>query len=261
MLFTDQLGRKIFLEKFPKRIISLVPSQTELLYDLGLSEKVVGITKFCIHPEIWFNEKKRVGGTKKINFDVIENLRPDLIIANKEENTKEEVQQLMNHYPVWVSDIGNLEDALTMIDSIGKLTNSTKKSITISKKIEASFNDLPQLLSSSAAYIIWNNPIMTVNNTRFIHDMLQRIGLVNVFADAENEYPKITKNQLKFANPSLILLSSEPFPFKQKHIDFYKEICPEAEVVLVNGEFFSWYGSRLQKSAAYFSNFFPKLVR
>src|SRR5579872_378234 len=108
--FTDQLGRTITLDQPPVRIISLVPSQTELLYDLDAD--VVGITKFCVHPSAWFREKPRIGGTKNIHPDRIAALRPDLIIANKEENDRGQIEALAAQYPVWVSDIHNLTDAL-----------------------------------------------------------------------------------------------------------------------------------------------------
>ena len=256
MQFTDQLGRTVKLNDFPKRIVSLVPSQTELLFDLGLEDKVVGITKFCIHPASWFKNKQRIGGTKNINFKAIEKLKPDLIIANKEENTQREIEKLMNLYPVWVSDIGNLEDALRMIVDVGELTNTKKRAIEIAKNIKADFSGFESLINKSAAYIIWNNPIMTINKTRFINDMLKRNGLINVFAEKAKEYPEISKDELIRANPEIILLSSEPFPFKEKHLQVFNEICPSAKVILVDGEFFSWYGSRLQKSVSYFSTLF-----
>ena len=162
----------------------------------------------------------------------------------------------MNLYPVWVSDIGNLEDALRMIVDVGELTNTKKRAIEITKNITADFSSFESVINKSAAYIIWNNPIMTINKTRFINDMLKRNGLINVFAEKAKEYPEISKDELIRANPEIILLSSEPFPFKEKHLQVFNEICPSAKVVLVDGEFFSWYGSRLQKSVSYFSTLF-----
>ncbi len=114
-IFTDQTGREVSIPSHPQRIISLVPSQTELLFDLGLEEQVAGITKFCVHPEKWFRSKTRIGGTKNIKSALIHQLQPDLIIANKEENVKEQVEELAAHYPVWVSDIHDLQSALDMI--------------------------------------------------------------------------------------------------------------------------------------------------
>ena len=120
-LFTDQLNRTILLKEKPSRIVSLVPSQTELLHALELREEVVGITKFCVHPTDWFRTKTRVGGTKTVNFDSVRSLRPDLIIANKEENVKEQVEALAAEFPVWVSDVNNLADALDMLQKLGQV--------------------------------------------------------------------------------------------------------------------------------------------
>ena len=124
MLIADQMHRKIHLPRFPlRRIISLVPSQTELLYDLGLEEEVVGITKFCVHPPEWFQSKARVGGTKTIHFEKIKALQPDLIIGNKEENEREQIEALAECFPVWMSDIATLEDALDMMLRVGALVD------------------------------------------------------------------------------------------------------------------------------------------
>ena len=112
---TDQTGRSITIPDSPKRIISIVPSQTELLFDLGLSDEVIGITKFCVHPEEWFRKKTRVGGTKQLNMETIRSLQPDLIVANKEENEQVQVEDIAKEFPVWISDIKTLSDAKRMI--------------------------------------------------------------------------------------------------------------------------------------------------
>jgi ABC-type Fe3+-hydroxamate transport system substrate-binding protein len=119
VVYIDQMGRKVELPDVPKRIISIVPSQTELLVDLGLAEELIGITKFCIHPKEIFRTKTRIGGTKMLNIEKIKKLKPDLIIGNKEENQQEQVEELMKHFPVWMSDISNLEESLDMIVKIG----------------------------------------------------------------------------------------------------------------------------------------------
>src|SRR6478672_34971 len=124
----DQSGRTVTLNQFPpKRIISIVPSQTELLYDLGLDEEVIGITKFCVHPERWFRTKKRIGGTKQLNLSAIRELQPDLIIANKEENLQHQVEELEKDFPVWISVIRNLQDACDMIRMVGQLANKNER--------------------------------------------------------------------------------------------------------------------------------------
>lgn len=249
----------------PQRIISLVPSQTELLYDLGLDEKVVGITKFCIHPEEWFRAKTRVGGTKDIKKEIIDKLQPDLIIANKEENVKEQVEELAKDYPVWVSDIHDLESALQMIEDVGTLTNKKIKSKEITAVIKQAFfqiaNVQPKTQNTKlkTCYLIWRNPYMTVGSDTFIHDMLDRCGLENIFLN-KIRYPETTVEELNDAGCELLLLSSEPYPFKQKHIDELQEQLPGCKIMLVDGEMFSWYGSRLMKAPAYFKELLQRLV-
>jgi ABC-type Fe3+-hydroxamate transport system substrate-binding protein len=255
MIFTDQLNRAIGLLQAPKRIISVVPSQTELLHDLGLSEEVIGITNFCIHPNEWFRTKTRIGGTKKLNSELIRSLQPDLIIGNKEENEQAQIEQLQKEFPVWMSDIKNLDDALDMIAQIGEVVGKAKESIKMKDEISIAFQSFNFQLSTfnspSVAYFIWHNPSMTIGSDTFINDMLNRCGLQNVFSNMIR-YPEITTEQLRSANPDLIFLSSEPFPFKEKHISEFKSICPQAKVFLVDGEMFSWYGSRLLKAPEYF---------
>lgn len=245
MNIKDQLHRKLLFERPPKRIISLVPSQTELLFDLGLDEEVVGITKFCVHPKEWRASKVRIGGTKNINFKEIKRLKPDLIIANKEENTESEIRALIKDYTVWISDIQNLEDALKMIQQIGEITEKSSESKEIISSIEKNFKQLKKKTSKRVAYFIWQKPMMSINKTRFIHDMIARCGFINVFAQELADYPEVTPKQLQTASPEIILLSSEPFPFQEKHKKSFQEICPDAKIFLVDGEMFSWYGSRL----------------
>lgn len=255
MQFTDQLGNLIILPKKPERIISVVPSQTELLFDLGLNDEVIGITKFCIHPEKWFKEKQRIGGTKKLNIDKIIALQPDLIIANKEENTKEDIEGLKKHFPVWISDIYNLENALKMIHDIGGITEKQNNANEIIQTIQKKFAVLKQFIETEktirTAYFIWFNPTMAAAENTFIDNMLHYCGFENVFSH-KNRYPEISEQDIKDANPELILLSSEPFPFKEKHVEYFKSLLPNAKVILVDGELFSWYGSRLIHSAKYF---------
>ncbi len=249
----------------PKRIVSLVPSQTELLYDLGLDNNVVGITKFCVHPKDWLASKSNIGGTKNFHRDRIISLQPDLIIANKEENIKDQVEQLANYAPVWVSDIQCFDDALHMIQAIGHITKRKEKANEIVRSIQTSFNVLEALKESKktklkkAAYLIWQNPFITIGHDTFISNMMQYAGYENVFND-KIRYPEISLTELqtllipKENDASYLLLSSEPFPFKNKHIDFFKKALPGVEIILVDGEYFSWYGSRLLHAPNYFQS-------
>ena len=248
--YIDQLGATIELSDVPKRIVSLVPSQTELLFDLGLNKEVVGITKFCVHPADKVKGKKIVGGTKNFDLEKIASLKPDLVIANKEENYKEGIEALRAKYPVWVSDINTLDDASEMIRHIGEITDKKREAVRLAKRIESSFRTLKRSKRVNTAYFIWRDPYMTIGSDTFIHHIMTRAGFKNVFAD-RTRYPIVTVEQLKKAAPELILLSSEPYPFSKKHLDEFKAICPNAKLLLVDGELFSWHGSRLQYSVPY----------
>lgn len=252
--YRDQLGRTVRIPTFPQRIISLVPSQTELLFELGLDHRVVGITKFCVHPDGWFRSKTRVGGTKNLHMDVIHDLHPDLIIANKEENNQADIEQLEKDFPVWVSDVNDLASALEMIRSVAEITDSDAS--VILQEIENGFSELfPIYPKRKALYLIWREPYMAAGNDTFIHDMINRCGLVNVIS--ENRYPELTETNIIELDPELVLLSSEPFPFKQRHIDELQALLPKADIRLVDGELFSWYGSRLKHAPAYFASLKP----
>lgn len=249
--------------KKPLRIVSLVPSQTELLHDLGLENAVAGITKFCIHPQGWLQSKKIVGGTKNLHIHKIKELNPDLILANKEENVQEQVAALTEFAPVWVSDIKNLEDAVAMILSIGMMTHTDEKATEIAKTIRKNFDALKNQASAhssslkKAAYIIWLNPLITIGHDTFIHSMMEYAGFENVFAN-QHRYPQTTIEELRDVlkitgnEEAFLMLSSEPFPFSEKHTGLFREALPGVQVRLVDGEFFSWYGSRLQHAPEYF---------
>jgi ABC-type Fe3+-hydroxamate transport system substrate-binding protein len=252
--FRDQMGQDLSIEWPPKRIISLVPSQTELLYWLGLNEEVIGITKFCVHPDEWFRTKQRVGGTKKLDFDKIAALKPDLIIGNKEENEEQQIKQLMQLYPVWMSDIHNLDDAFGMMNGMGELVDRKEKAGELVKGVKEAFGKLntAKLSQYKAAYFIWREPYMVAGGDTFLSNMLSLCGLTNVFASHKGRYPELSKEEIACQNPEVILLSSEPYPFAAKHIDEFRQMCPDARIILVDGEYFSWYGSRLLDAPAYF---------
>ena len=235
----------------PKKIISLVPSQTELLHYLGLEAETVAITKFCIHPKSWYRSKTKVGGTKTLNLQNIKKLQPDLIIANKEENVKGQIDELAKDFNVLVTDVNTLEEAFDMIIDIGLLTGTSVAANKLSEKIKNDFAafHLPKEKIDSA-YLIWNNPYMAAGGGTFINDILTRCGFKNVFANMPR-YPQVTTAQLHTANCKLLLLSTEPYPFKQKHINELQEQLPHTKILLVDGEMFSWYGSRMLQMPEY----------
>jgi ABC-type Fe3+-hydroxamate transport system substrate-binding protein len=250
--FVDQLGRSVELLHSPKRIVSLVPSETELLSDLGLNDKVIGITKFCVHPTDWYRTKKRIGGTKQLHFDQIKEISPDLIIANKEENVREQIEELAKDFPVWISDVNNLDSALSMIRGIGEITSTELQSKEIMHQIHLNFSLRPTTsVKLRTCYLIWKDPFMTVGADTFINDMLKYAGFQNVFEN-KKRYPELMFDDLERANCDLLLLSSEPYPFKENHVKELQSFLPNTSIILVDGEIFSWYGSRLLKAPSYF---------
>jgi ABC-type Fe3+-hydroxamate transport system substrate-binding protein len=256
--YTDQLFREVKIQLPPKRIISLVPSQTELLYDLRLEGEVVGITKFCIHPQSWFKEKEKVGGTKNFWFDKIDELKPDLIIGSKEENYEEGIAELDKKYPVWMSDVSDFDSALAMIYSVAQITNREKQGDEIIKSINQAFDKLPIFKPKRVLYLIWNDPWMAAGKSTFIDSMISKLGWMN--AINEFRYPTLNEAQLRELDPDVVLLSSEPYPFKENHIKTIQKLLPQAAVHLVDGEPFSWYGSRMKQAPAYFATLpFQKL--
>lgn len=246
------IGRKVEIPEKPMRVVSLVPSQTELLYYLGLGDKIVGQTVFCVHPEDQFKTAVKIGGTKKVKYDKIDELEPDLIICNKEENTEEIVDTLARKYPVWVSDIKTIEDACKMIEQIGHIFNIKESANQLSKSIQTSFTKSKIYRRFTCLYLIWRKPYMSVGNDTFIHHLLERAGFYNVLRHC-TRYPELEEEAIMALNPELVFLSDEPYPFAEKHIKEIQDLLPNAKIVLVNGELFSWYGNRLLNSQSYFN--------
>ncbi|XLS30318.1 ABC transporter substrate-binding protein [Flavobacteriaceae bacterium M23B6Z8] len=256
MRLTDQTGRHLELSEPPHRIISLVPSQTELLVDLGLSDYIVGVTKFCVHPEHLRKEKTVVGGTKQVRYDRIKKLKPDLILCNKEENTLEMVNKLQPIAPVHVSDVKTISDNLDLIKQYGELFDCIEKSRQLVDNIEherSIFKDsVNKTYIKNVLYFIWRDPWMSIGSDTFIHAMLKENYLENYNKD-QLRYPEIDLTEAARNNhPDLIFLSSEPYPFKEKHRKELHTMFPDSKIIRVDGEFFSWYGSRLLKAYNYF---------
>ncbi len=249
--FVDQMGHTLELAEAPERIVSLVPSQTELLYDLGLGDRVVGVTRYCLHPTKARRAAKVIGGTKRFDFPAIASLKPDLIIGNKEENYREGIEKLRASFPLWMSDIFCLEDALEMIRAIGELCSVTPRSELLISSISNSWADVAALDGPSALYLIWKKPYMGVGSETFIDDVLRRLGFSNALS-GNARYPALDLATMRKMKPDVLLLSSEPFPFTQEHLAELAREIPGTIVKLVDGEMFSWYGSRLLHGPAYF---------
>ncbi len=242
MQFQDQMHRTIRLDEPPKRVVSLVPSQTELLHYLGLETEVVGITKFCIHPASWFQTKNRVGGTKNISMDKVKALNPDFIIGNKEENTPEDIEALSAIAPIYMSDVNTIKDAFQFIKDMGELFQLQQKTKPLLATLQNGFSAVNNIVKhQTVAYLIWQEPYLLAGKNTFIDAMLSHIGFTN-WTD-ESRYPEW--NQKAKKDPDFIFLSSEPFPFHETHRHQLQTKYPNSKVVLVDGELFSWYGSRM----------------
>ena len=243
--FKDQLGNTIKLGEVPKRIISIVPSQTEFLWNIGVHNELVGITKFCVHPNKLKKNILLVGGTKKLNIQKIRSLKPDLIIGNKEENEKADIVLLQQEFNVWMSDIYNFEDAFDMMLRLGKIVDKEKKSMELVSQLKNNLVELKNTFKhQTVAYFIWNKPYMLAANSTFINSVLSYIGFRNVCSNLER-YPQLSNEQLQQLEPDFCFLSSEPFPFKEKHVKELQQLLPKTNICIVDGELFSWYGSRL----------------
>ncbi|SHF44855.1 ABC transporter substrate-binding protein [Chryseobacterium sp. OV279] len=239
------------------KVVSLVPSITEALFDLGLTEhEVIGRTKFCIHPENKVKNVAVIGGTKNINIDKIKALQPDLILANKEENIKEQVEALMDDFKVVVTNVETIEDNYYLLKMLGNTFNKEERAQQFNLKI---YDVLEQAKLDSpvkAAYLIWKNPYMTIGSDTFIHKILAEIGFENIFKD-QTRYPEIQMEDLTEAD--VIMLSSEPFPFKEKHIEEMKAFYPDKKIMIVDGEAFSWYGTHIAKCGDYFKGLLAEI--
>lgn len=248
----DQMGRLLTFEQPPKRIVSLVPSLSELIWDMNLNTELIGVTKFCVHPDSLRKEKVIVGGTKNVKVDRLITLNPDLVIANQEENTREEIESISKLFPTYISDIKNIEDTLKLVEDVGIICDRKQEARDLTIKIN---NSLPHNIQKkrSAIYLIWNDPYMSVGGDTFISHMMKRLGFENCLK-SKVRYPLLTEEDILSISPDELLLSSEPYPFKETHLKTIQEQFPKVKVRLVDGEAFSWYGSRIYKVNEYLNS-------
>lgn len=247
----DHLGRLVPIDGRPERIISLVPAITETMYHLGLDKEIVGRTRFCKFPEVKVQNVINIGGTKDIKLDRIHELKPDLIIAEKEENTKEIVETLEKHYPVFVFEVQHFKDVFPMIEDIGRLTEKEEAGSKLVHQIKTAFQTLPHGGNKRVAYVIWQRPYMVVGKDTYINSLLEEMGFINPFTEVEGRYPMVTEEDFKQEELDELFLATEPFPFREKHLDVFHEMLPHTKVRIVDGEMF-WYGAKMVEAAAYF---------
>lgn len=250
--FTDHISREITVPSHPKRIVSICPAITETLFALGAKERLVGRTKFCIFPKHEVDTLPTIGGTKDPNVEKIKAIKPDLILAEKEENTKESVEELSAIAPVVVLEVQTLADSYRLIKDLGQLTcheTEAKKLLTQACK---EMESLAKSKKARALYLIWRKPYMAVGDTTYIQSVLEHLGLENAAKSLSGRYPELTPELLHELNPDVLLLSSEPFPFSTKHQQELKEILPNTPSLLVDGEMF-WYGSKMIEASPYYA--------
>lgn len=252
MIFKDQCAREVQLKDYPLRIVSTVPSQTELLVDLGLENQIVGITAYCVHPKNLLKEKIIIGGTKDLQIHRILDLKPDLIIANKEENVKDQILELSEHVPVWISDVETLDHGLDLIGKLGALTGKKTEAENLLLEIKRSWPSLSTIKPLKTLYFIWKNPFMAAGNSTYIGNILKFNGLENIATDSRERYPQIPLEEMENMDPDLILLTSEPYSFSAKEAHNLAKKFPKAMVKIVDGEMFTWYGSRILLALKYF---------
>ncbi|MFK7972469.1 MAG: ABC transporter substrate-binding protein [Bacteroidia bacterium] len=248
--YQDQLNRTVDIPSSPQRIVSLCPSITETLVAFDLDERLVGRTRFCIHPKTAVKQITRVGGTKDVNMERLKELQPDLIIAEKEENIREQVEEMAQHWPVYVTDVRDVPSAIEMIRRVGEICAKKAEGNAMAQRAEQAYQQLGHKTQSErTAYFIWREPWMLAGKDTYIQDVLQRLGFENVGLELEGRYPQVTEEQLRALAPQRVLLSSEPYPFAEKHITELQALLPNAKIELVDGELFSWYGVRMISAA------------
>lgn len=252
----DHLNRSVAYPFPPKRIVSLVPAITETMFYLGLKESIVGRTHFCVFPEE-VKEVQGVGGTKTVKMDWIHELEPDLIIAEKEENTKEIVESLEAYYPVFVFEIQTIQSVLRMIEDVGKLTDHQRSSANLIHAIQVGMEELPQANGKRIAYVIWRKPYMVVGKDTYIQSLLESMGFINPFTSFSGRYPEVTAEDLQHAQLDYLFLATEPYPYREKHLPEFQEMLPEVNTMIISGEMF-WYGAKMLEATAYFKDKFKE---
>lgn len=246
----DATGFSLALEQWGsfRRIVSLVPSQTEFLLAIGAS--VVGRTRYCHAPAEAVEEIPIVGGTKDFDLDAIRACQPDLVLANLEENVAEPLLKLRQEIPVWTTQVRSLSEALKMFQNVGQLCAREQAAQGVIEQVQEAFLQLkPDPAAPRVLYLIWRKPWMSVGQDSFIHNLIGRCGWVNVCGQ-HTRYPSLSIEEIKQAQADLILLSSEPYPFQDKHRE---ELQTQLNLpcLFVDGAAFSWYGSRLIQTPTY----------
>jgi len=259
--FHDAIGRAH--ETAPDgRIVSLVPSLTELLFDLGLTDRLVGRTQFCVHPNPAVNKVTSVGGTKKIDMEILRGLEPTHVLVNVDENPKEMADDLSAAgYDVVVTHPLTVADNRALYRLIGGIFGAAEEA----ERLETKFDAALDAVTSAAAgwperrvlYLIWRKPWMTIAPDTYIADMLALANLRSLNTGSPDRYPEICLDAAILERVDDVLFSTEPFPFTEKHLDAFRREFPDhaAKARLIDAEMVSWYGSRAVPGLHYLAQF------
>ena len=251
----DASGVALDLRRPPQRIVSLIPSTTETLCALGLAEALVGITVYCREPAEALRDKTRIGGEKNPDLERIRDLRPDLVVANVEENVRVHIDTLRSWgIPVWVTYPRTVAEAMRMIRELGLLTGTEARAATLTDEAEARLAEVGAATARRPPvpvfYAIWREPWMTINRETYIHDVLRVCGAANVYGEHPERYPTVSLDEMAARRPAVILLPDEPFRFRRVHLkdfELYLEVpaVRTGRIHLVDGKPFSWHGPRI----------------
>ena len=226
------------------QVVSLVPSLTELVCSLGGREMLAGRTRFCTEPSGEIEAVPIIGGTKNPHIDRIIALAPDLVLANKEENRREDIEALeTNGLDVLLTDQNTVAEAMAMIAEVGRQLGCDEQSARLNAEIAAALAEpMPPPVRVFAA--VWWNPLMGLGSASYGHDLLEQCGAVNVLAGRQR-YPEVTLEEVAALKPALVLLPDEPFPFTQEHVAAFAAIAPTR---VIDGKLLWWYGPRIPEA-------------
>lgn len=257
---TDATGEVMDFEQPARRIVSLVPSTTETAFALGAGERLVGVTRFCVRPAEALQRCSTVGGTKSPRLESIRELEPDLVLANQEENRREDVAALRRFTQVYVAFPRDVSSAIEEIDALGNLLGCTEAARSISTELRAALKRLREQAREhplfSFLYLIWRNPYMAAGRGTFISAFLNEIGGENAADVRQERYPELTVDDIRGLHPDVVLFGSEPFPFREEHVtELHERLGAEQDrrpaCYLVDGQALSWHGVRMREGIPY----------
>jgi ABC-type Fe3+-hydroxamate transport system substrate-binding protein len=266
IVIRDDEGVTHRLDRAPRRIVSLVPSLTESVATLGGADRLVGVTDWCVHPADVVKSIPRIRGTKNPYVKGILELRPDLVLANREENRERHVAELRRHVPVFVTYPRSVFDALKTIRDLGVILEVRDRALDIVGMCEFLIQEAHKRVDPyfHTACLIWRDPWMAVGPDTYIHDLLGHFGWVNVYREDDGRYPETSLEALSDRCPEVVLLPSEPYAFGERDREevqaaVWKKI-PECRVVLVEGSYLTWWGARTLSALRYLGQLKADLV-